>query len=61
MANYESEITQFLKQLKQEKPSLEQEQRDGRARLWDRKVDADQQDEFRAGRVPQKPYVYQTE
>lgn len=61
MANYESDITQFINQLKKDKPSLEQDQREGRARLWDRKIDADQQDEFRAGRVPQKPYVYQTE
>lgn len=61
MANYESDITQFINQLKKDKPTLEQEQRDGRARLWDRKIDADQQDEFRASRVPQKPYVYQPE
>ncbi|MBU4612903.1 DUF3460 family protein [Achromobacter sp. GG226] len=61
MANFESDITQFINQLKKDHPSLEQDQREGRARLWDRKIDADQQDEFRAARVPQKPYVYQTE
>ncbi len=58
--HYTSEATQFLSQLKQEKPSLDQAQREGRALLWDRQIDRDLQAEFRAARVPQQPYVYQT-
>lgn len=58
--NYESEITQFLKQYKQQHPDVEQRQREGRARLWDKNLDAELQEQFKAGRVQQKPYVYQT-
>jgi hypothetical protein len=36
MAMYESDITQFLKTLKQERLSLDAEQREGRALLWDK-------------------------
>lgn len=59
--DYESETTQFLKQLKQQKPELEEQQRAGRALLWDKKVDRRLWSEYRTAAVPQKPYVYQTE
>jgi Protein of unknown function (DUF3460) len=58
---YTSEITQFIEELKAKKPTLESEQRAGRALLWDRDVDRDQQAEYDAARVAQQPYVYQTE
>ncbi|HVO08093.1 MAG TPA: DUF3460 family protein [Burkholderiaceae bacterium] len=57
---YTSEITQFIDELKAEKPTLEAEQRAGRGLLWDREIDPDEQAEYRAARVPQQPYVYQT-
>jgi hypothetical protein len=60
MYGYESEITRFLKDLHQKKPHLESEQQKGRSLLWDRAQDADAAREFRAARVPQQPYVYQT-
>lgn len=59
--NYESEITQFLKNYKSEHPDTEARQRDGRARLWDKQLDTEALDGFRAARVPQRPYVYQTD
>ena len=59
MAIYESDITQFLKQLKQERPTLEAEQRDGRALLWDKApIDLEERARAEASRVAQKPYVY---
>ncbi|AGW91707.1 MULTISPECIES: DUF3460 family protein [Cupriavidus] len=59
MAIYESDITQFLKQLKQERPTLEAEQRDGRALLWDKSpIDLEERARAEASRVAQKPYVY---
>ncbi len=61
MAMYESEITQFLNQLKTEKPALEAEQKKGRNLLWDKQVDRDLAKGFEQGRVAQKPYVYQSE
>ncbi|WP_028603174.1 DUF3460 family protein [Ottowia thiooxydans] len=58
--HYTSDTTDFIAQLKHEKPGLDQAQVQGRALLWDRKQDRDLQSEFSAARVPQKPYVYQT-
>lgn len=57
---YTSDVTQFIQTLKQERPTLEQEQRQGRALLWDRDIDRDQQAQARQARVPQQAYVYQT-
>jgi hypothetical protein len=58
--HYESEATQFLKQLKQERPYLEQEQQKGRALLWDKQLDRPLQQGFKEAKVAQKPYVYQS-
>ena len=57
---YKSDTTAFIEDLKAKKPTLDAEQRAGRALLWDRAVDRTLQDEYSAGRVPQRPYVYQT-
>ncbi|MFO1274249.1 MAG: DUF3460 family protein [Rubrivivax sp.] len=57
---YVSEVTQFIDQLKAQRPTLEAEQRAGRALLWDKQLDREAQAEWRAARVPQQPYVYQT-
>lgn len=59
--DYQSETTQFIDQMKQQKPELEAQQRAGRALLWDKNVDRSAQSDFRDSAVPQKPYVYQTE
>ncbi len=57
---YTSEITQFIEEMKAKKPTLEAEQSAGRALLWDRDIDREEQAEFGAARVAQLPYVYQT-
>lgn len=57
---YTSDLTNFIGELKADKPTLEAEQRAGRALLWDRAVDAQAQAEWREARVRQQPYVYQT-
>jgi hypothetical protein len=59
--DYRSEVTQFIDTLKTAKPTLEAEQRQGRALLWDKKIDRQAVQEYREARVPQQPYVYQTE
>jgi len=56
--HYESELTQFLQQYKTEHPDTEARQRAGRARLWDKALDTELLDAFKAARVPQQPYVY---
>ncbi|MCU0763376.1 MAG: DUF3460 family protein [Hydrogenophaga sp.] len=58
--HYTSDATQFLQQLKTEKPSLENEQREGRALLWDKQIDREHQAQADAAEVPQPAYVYQT-
>jgi hypothetical protein len=57
---YKSEVSQFIEQLKSAKPTLESEQRAGRALLWDRALDRSQLAEWREAKVPQQAYVYQT-
>jgi hypothetical protein len=58
-AMYQSDITQFLNQLKQQKPTLEEEQRRGRALLWDKQpIDLDERASNQEARVRQTPYVY---
>ena len=59
--HYTSEITSFIEELKEKKPTLEAEQRAGRALLWDKNLDRSLQEEYVEGRVPQQPYVYQTQ
>ncbi|CAN7173162.1 DUF3460 family protein [Caballeronia sp. 15715] len=56
---YLSDITQFINQMKEQKPSLEAEQRKGRALLWDKQpIDLDERSEIKTSRVEQTPYVY---
>ncbi len=57
---YQSDVTQFITELKAKKPTLEAEQRAGRALLWDRALDRQTQAEFAESAVAQQPYVYQT-
>jgi hypothetical protein len=58
---YKSDVTAFIEKLKADKPTLESEQRAGRALLWDKALDRTRQAEFAEARVPQQPYVYQTQ
>ena len=59
--DYQSDATQFINQLKADKPELEKQQLAGRALLWDKKVDRSIWGEYRSGQVEQRPYVYQTD
>ncbi len=59
-APYKSEVSLFIDELKAKKPTLESEQRAGRALLWDRALDRRALAEWDQARVPQQPYVYQT-
>ena len=59
--DYQSETTKFINELKKQRPELDEQQRAGRALLWDKELDRDLLAEYKAGRVMQKPYVYQTD
>ena len=55
---YTSDVTNLIGELKARKPTLEAEQRAGRALLWDKQLDRSVQAESQAAKVPQQPYVY---
>ena len=57
---YHSDVTRFITELKTKKPTLEAEQRAGRALLWDRSLDRSSQADWQDAAVPQQAYVYQT-
>lgn len=58
---YESDLTKFIRELKQQKPHLEEEQRKGRAIWWDKPpLDVKEREQQLAAKVPQKPYPYAT-
>jgi hypothetical protein len=61
MAEYESDLTRFIRELKNKQPDLERKQREGRALLWDQELDAEQLRRWQDSKVPQQPYVYQTD
>ncbi len=58
---YKSDISIFIDELKAKNPNLENEQRAGRALLWDKPIDRQAQAAWNQARVPQQPYVYQTD
>ena len=55
---YVSETSQYINDLKISRPTLEAEQRAGRALLWDKNVDRTELADNASSRVAQKPYVY---
>ena len=62
MAQYLSEITKFLNDIKKKDPEIERGQQIGRALLWDKApVTLDDQQRSKLAKVAQKPYVYSNE
>jgi hypothetical protein len=57
---YTSDVTSFIAEMKVKKPTLEAEQRQGRALLWDKPIDREAQADYGDAKVAQQPYVYQT-
>jgi hypothetical protein len=61
MAEYESDLTRFIRELKNKQPDLERKQREGRALWWDKELDPEELKRWQESKVPQQPYVYQTD
>lgn len=58
---YESDHTRFMRELLQQKPDIEREQRKSRAIWWDKRPsDLAEEAVMDEGRMPQPAYVYQT-
>jgi hypothetical protein len=60
MAEYESDITRFIHEMKQRKPDLDRQQREAREIWWDKALDLDEQARFAQASVKMAGYVYQT-
>ena len=58
---YESDATRMIRELLAEKPAIVDEQKQGRALWWDRRLDLDLLRRERESNVAQKGYVYQTD
>ncbi len=59
-SGYVSEFTQFLGEMKQKIPALEEGRRRGGAGLWDKEpIDLDNMRRSQESRVQQSAYVYQ--
>jgi hypothetical protein len=60
--HYVSEFEQFLQAMERSEPDLGAQRRASRAIWWDKQPDdLELRREMDAGRVPMRPYVYQTE
>ena len=55
---YESEITRFIRDMKQKNPQMVEQQRKNRATWWDKPQDLETSRERDEAAVPQPPYVY---
>ncbi|SDH40369.1 DUF3460 family protein [Propionivibrio dicarboxylicus] len=57
-APYESEFTLFLRDMKSRHPEWSEQQRAGRALLWEKNVDFDELRRFAEASVPPSPCRY---
>ena len=58
MYHYQSDATQFLNRLIEEKPELEQQRLENRGLLWDVELSSEEQENFEAAKVAKNPYTY---
>ena len=58
LKGYESDITQFLRKLYQDRPQLSEERIKARALWWDRPQDLDEKKRREKSEVAQPGYVY---
>ena len=58
MANYESDVTQFIRALLDKNPALVDEQKQNRATWWDKKQDLEQLKRNEQSEAPKAPYAY---
>ena len=56
--DYQSETTQFINQMKTQKPELDAQQQAGRALLWDKKIDLAEQERLLESKEANRAYPY---
>ena len=58
MANYESDITQFVRELLDKNPQLKELQKNNRATWWDKKLDLQELKRQEESAAPKQAYAY---
>ncbi len=58
MAQYESDVTAFIRNLLEKKPELKELQRNNFTTWWDKKLDLDQVRRNAQSEAPKAPYAY---
>jgi hypothetical protein len=58
MALYESDYTKFMREMLSKHPEWAEDQLAGRALLWDRKIDLEEQQKIRESSVANQAYPY---
>ena len=58
MAQYESDVTKFIRDLLDKNPELREEQKQNRATWWDKKLDLEQIKRNDEAEAPNQPYAY---
>ncbi len=58
MAEYESDVTAFVRNLLEKKPELKELQRNNYSTWWDKKLDLDQLKRNADSAAPKAPYAY---
>jgi hypothetical protein len=58
MAQYESDITKFVRDMLDKSPELKELQKQNRATWWDKSLDVDQLKRNDASEAPKAPYAY---
>ena len=58
LSRYESDVTRFIRDLREKNPHIAEQQKKNRATWWDRPQDMETWRERAASTVPQPGYVY---
>jgi len=58
LSRYESDVTRFIRDLREKNPQIAEQQKKNRATWWDRPQDMETWRERAASTVPQPGYVY---
>ena len=58
MAQYESDVTQFIRDLLDKNPAMRVEQKQNRATWWDKKLDLETIKQNEQSEAPKQPYAY---
>ncbi len=58
MAQYESDVTKFIRDLLDKNPELREQQKQNRATWWDKKLDLEQIKGNDEAEAPTQPYAY---